>query len=139
MKSVFSVFMLALLVFLAPSSKAQYSPLEDFREEVNLNKKNLNDRNPNKTIEINIADLPESDAEKNRIQKGYDNLVAAVQTKNGEEVTKVLGRLDVLTKQKVLHKFIQNFKTLQAESVAEPAGAEKTTDSQEKNPDQADQ
>lgn len=138
MRNVFSVFTLAALFLLAPSSKAQYSPLEDFREEVNLNKKNLGEQNSSKTIEINISDLPESDADKNRIQKGYDSLVTAVQTKNGEEVNKVLGRLDILTKQKVLHKFIQNFKTLQTESLMEPAGADKADNLEEKNPEQAD-
>ena len=139
MKGFYSFLALGALAILAPRSKAQYSPLEDYREDVNLNRKNFSDRNPQKVIEINVADLPESDADKNRIQKGYDNLVAAVQTKNGEEVTRVLDNLDILTKQKVLHKFIQNFKSLQAESILEQGKEEDAIKAEEKLPEQSDQ
>jgi hypothetical protein len=139
MKGFYSFLALGALVILAPRSKAQYSPLEVYREEVNLNRKNLSDRNPQKTIEINIADLPESDADKNRIQKGYDNLVAAVQTKNGEEVNRVLDNLDILTKQKVLHKFIQNFKSLLTESVLEQGKEDEAIKAEERLPEQSDQ
>jgi hypothetical protein len=139
MKGFYSFLALAALVILAPRSKAQYSPLEDYREDVNLNRKNFSDRNPQKVIEINVADLPESDADKNRIQKGYDNLVAAVQTKSGEEVNRVLDNLDILTKQKVLHKFIQNFKSLQAESILEQGKEEDAIKAEEKLPEQSDQ
>jgi hypothetical protein len=117
--SVLSFITLLLLLFVTYRSKAQYSSLEDFREEVNLNQKPQTKNNPKKTIEINVVDLPESDADKNKIQKGYDNLVAAVKSKNGSEVTKVLEKLDIITSQKVLNRFIQNYKTLQAESLLE--------------------
>ena len=139
MKGFYSFLALGALAILAPRSKAQYSPLEVYREEVNLNRKNFSDRNPQKTIEINIADLPESDADKNRIQKGYDNLVAAVQTKNGEEVNRVLDNLDILTKQKVLHKFIQNFKSLLTESVLEQGKEDEAIKAEERLPEQSDQ
>lgn len=134
MRNVTSLLALAVLFFLAPRSKAQYSPLEDYREEVDLSK-NFKKTDPQKKIEINAVDLPESDADKNRIQKGYDNLVAAVQTKNADEVNKVLDKLDILTKQKVLHRFIQNYKTLQAESILEPAKAEEAPNGEEKSPE----
>ncbi len=139
MKNLYSLIALAALVVLAPRSKAQYSPLEDYREDVNLNRKNFSDRNSQKVIEINVADLPESDADKNRIQKGYDNLVVAVQTKSGEEVTRVLDKLDIFTKQKVLHKFIQNYKKLQAESILEQGKEDDAIKAEEKLPEQSDQ
>lgn len=134
-----SFLALIALVMLAPRSKAQYSPLEDYSEEVNLNRKNFSDRNSQKIIEINVVDLPESDADKNRIQKGYDNLVAAVQTKSGEEVNKVLDNLDILTKQKVLHKFIQNYKTLQVESALDTTKTDEPSKAEENLPAQSDQ
>ena len=134
-----SFLALITLVMLAPRSKAQYSPLEDYSEEVNLNRKNFSDRNSQKIIEINVVDLPESDADKNRIQKGYDNLVAAVQTKSGEEVNKVLDNLDILTKQKVLHKFIQNYKTLQVESALDTTKTDEPSKAEENLPAQSDQ
>ena len=139
MGKFFSFLALIALVMLAPRSKAQYSPLEDYSEEVNLNRKNFSDRNSQKIIEINVVDLPESDADKNRIQKGYDNLVAAVQTKSGEEVNKVLDNLDILTKQKVLHKFIQNYKTLQVESALDTTKTDEPSKAEENLPAQSDQ
>jgi hypothetical protein len=139
MGKFFSFLALIALVMLAPRSKAQHSPLEDYSEEVNLNRKNFSDRNSQKIIEINVVDLPESDADKNRIQKGYDNLVAAVQTKSGEEVNKVLDNLDILTKQKVLHKFIQNYKTLQVESALDTTKTDEPSKAEENLPAQSDQ
>ena len=120
------VFLLVLcgLILLAPRSRAQFYSLIGSMADVNLNKKRFYDREPQKIIEINVVDLPESDADKNRIQKGYDNLVAAVQTKNPDEVNKVLDKLDILTKQKVLYKFIQNAKAQQAESLLDSEKAE---------------
>ena len=139
MRKFFNLFFLSSLLLMIPRSKAQYSPLEDYREEVNLNKKSPTDRNTQKIIEINIADLPESDADKNKIQKGYDNLVAAVQTKSGEEVNKVLDKLDILTKQKVLHRFIQNYKKLQVEGLTDAAKGEAPQNTQEGSAEQKDE
>jgi hypothetical protein len=139
MNKFYSALALSALVVLAPRSKAQYSPLEDYREGVDLSRKNFSDRNPQKIIEINIVDLPESDADKNKIQKGYDSLVAAVQTKSGEEVNRVLDNLDILTKQKVLHRFIQNFKTLQVESALDTTKTDETGKAEENLPAESDQ
>ena len=119
MRKLVILLVLCGLILLAPRSRAQFYSLIGSMSDVNLNKKRFYDREPQKIIEINVVDLPESDADKNRIQKGYDNLVAAVQTKNADEVNKVLDKLDILTKQKVLYKFIQNAKPEQEESKPE--------------------
>ncbi len=124
MRKLIVLLVLCGLILLAPRSRAQFSSLIGSMADVNLNKKRFYDREPQKIIEINVVDLPESDADKNRIQKGYDNLVAAVQTKNPDEVNKVLDKLDILTKQKVLYKFIQNAKAQQAESLLDSEKAE---------------
>ena len=124
MRKLVILLVLCGLILLAPRSRAQFYSLIGSMSDVNLNKKRFYDREPQKIIEINVVDLPESDADKNRIQKGYDNLVAAVQTKNPDEVNKVLDKLDILTKQKVLYKFIQNAKAQQAESLLDSEKAE---------------